>query len=166
MVLTRELLHLRLQVTRQEDMETVLSIRRESPCLYIETGYPDFLYCLIITYGTCVNTCLHSTVCPTEDMHGRYRCPLFVVVMSCTHQFNQNIFNCIIHKYMYSHIGSLKPRMGFWHQWPLLPTWFNFNPSIITYPVRCGMKLLIHSQNSMKEPLKFGNGYVISSHTL
>ena len=26
----------------------------------------------------------------------------------------------------------------------------------------CGMKLLIHSQTSTVEPLKFGNGYVIS----
>ena len=31
---------------------------------------------------------------------------------------------------------------------PLLLTWFNFNPSMIyriTYSVKCGMKLLIHS---------------------
>ena len=30
----------------------------------------------------------------------------------------------------------------------------------------CMMELLIHSQTSTAEPLKFGNGYVISSHTL
>ena len=40
---------------------------------------------------------------------------------------------------------------------PLLLTWFNFNPS---------MKLLIHSQTSTVQLLKFGNGLVISSHTL
>ena len=36
---------------------------------------------------------------------------------------------------------------------------------VITCPIKCGMKLLIHSQTSMVQPLKFGNGYVISSHT-
>ena len=30
----------------------------------------------------------------------------------------------------------------------------------------CGMKLLIHSYTSTVQPLKFANGYVISSHTL
>ena len=29
---------------------------------------------------------------------------------------------------------------------------------VITYPVKCGMKLLIHSQTSIVQPLKFGNG--------
>ena len=29
----------------------------------------------------------------------------------------------------------------------------------------CGMKLLIHTQTLMVQPLKFGKGYVISSHT-
>ena len=28
----------------------------------------------------------------------------------------------------------------------------------------CGIKLLIHSKNSMVQPLKFRNGFVISSH--
>ena len=34
------------------------------------------------------------------------------------------------------------------HQWPLLLTWFNFNPSMDKYYtqyIKCGMKLLIHS---------------------
>ena len=30
----------------------------------------------------------------------------------------------------------------------------------------CVMKLFIHSQTSTVAPLKFGNGYVILSHTL
>ena len=44
---------------------------------------------------------------------------------------------------------------------PLLLTWINFNPNmdrLITCPVKCGMKLLIHSQTSTVVPLKFGNG--------
>ena len=32
--------------------------------------------------------------------------------------------------------------------------------------INCGMKLLIHSQTSTAQPLKFGNGWVISSHIL
>ena len=32
--------------------------------------------------------------------------------------------------------------------------------------IKCEMKLLIHSQTSTVQPLKFGNGQVISSHTL
>ena len=31
--------------------------------------------------------------------------------------------------------------------------------------IKCGMKLHIHSQTSTVQPLKFGNGYVISSHS-
>ena len=30
----------------------------------------------------------------------------------------------------------------------------------------CGMNLLIHSQTSTDAPLKIGNGYIITSHTL
>ena len=30
----------------------------------------------------------------------------------------------------------------------------------------CGMSVLIHSQTSTVAPLKFGYGYVISTHTL
>ena len=30
----------------------------------------------------------------------------------------------------------------------------------------CGVQLFIHTQTSMVEPLKFGNGLVISSHIL
>ena len=37
---------------------------------------------------------------------------------------------------------------------------------MITSIIKCGMKLLIHSQNSTVQQLKFGNGSVISSHTL
>ena len=37
---------------------------------------------------------------------------------------------------------------------------------IITSTIECGMKLHTHSQTSTVWPLKFGNGYVISSHTL
>ena len=48
------------------------------------------------------------------------------------------------------------------HPGPLLLTWINqLLPSI-----KCGMKLFIHSQTSTIVPLKFGNGYVILSHTL
>ena len=35
-----------------------------------------------------------------------------------------------------------------------------------TFPVKCGMKLLIHSQTSTVAPLKFGIGHVISSYIL
>ena len=31
---------------------------------------------------------------------------------------------------------------------------------------KCGMGLFIHSQTSTMQPLKFGNGEVISSHTV
>ena len=37
---------------------------------------------------------------------------------------------------------------------------------ICSYIIMCGMKLLIHSQNSTVPPLKFGNEWVISSHVL
>ena len=48
-------------------------------------------------------------------------------------------------------------------QGPLLLTWINFNPimecgSIITSIIKCGMKILIHSQTSTVAPLRFGNG--------
>ena len=36
----------------------------------------------------------------------------------------------------------------------------------ITSIIKCRMKLLIHSQTSTVEPVKFGNEEVISSHTL
>ena len=36
----------------------------------------------------------------------------------------------------------------------------------ITSAIKCRMKLLIHSQTSTVQPLKFGNVYVISSNTL
>ena len=35
--------------------------------------------------------------------------------------------------------------------------WFQHG-QVITSPVQCGMKLLIHSQTSMAQPLKFGHG--------
>ena len=43
---------------------------------------------------------------------------------------------------------------------PILPTRFNLNPEIdaITFIEKHGMKLLIHSQTSTVQPLKFGNG--------
>ena len=51
---------------------------------------------------------------------------------------------------------------------PLLITRININGSmdkkLVTWPVECGMTLCIHSQTSMPAPLKFGNGWVISSH--
>ena len=37
---------------------------------------------------------------------------------------------------------------------------------IITSIIKCGMKSLIHSQTPTIALLKFGNGFVISSHTL
>ena len=54
-------------------------------------------------------------------------------------------------------------------QWPLSLTWINFNPSmdkLIISIIKCGMKLLIQSQTSTVQPLKFGNGWVILSYTL
>ena len=45
------------------------------------------------------------------------------------------------------------------HVKTLIPAW-------ISNYTRYGMKLLIHSQTSMVQPLRFGNGYVISSHML
>ena len=48
-------------------------------------------------------------------------------------------------------------------------TWVNLNPNIdiaITCPVKCGMRLLLHSQTSTAAPSKFGNWCVISSNTL
>ena len=38
--------------------------------------------------------------------------------------------------------------------------------NIITPIVKCGMELPIHSQTSTVQQLKFGNGWVISSHLL
>ena len=37
---------------------------------------------------------------------------------------------------------------------------------IITYPVKCGMKLLIHSQTSTVASVKFGNGSITLGHIL
>ena len=51
------------------------------------------------------------------------------------------------------------------------PLWFfllkriNKHEKEITSIMKCGMKFLIHSQTSMAEPLKFGNGLMISSHS-
>ena len=47
------------------------------------------------------------------------------------------------------------------HGLTLIPAWMN---NFIHY--KCGMKLFIHSQTLAVAPLKFGNGYVISSHIL
>ena len=43
---------------------------------------------------------------------------------------------------------------------------FNLSMDKLSYPLKCGMKSLIHSQTSAVQPLKFESGYVISSHTL
>ena len=51
------------------------------------------------------------------------------------------------------------------HQGPLLLTWFNQHGWLITSIMKCGMKLLSHSQTSTVASLKFGNGQVISSYT-
>ena len=50
----------------------------------------------------------------------------------------------------------------------LLLTWFNFNTGMESNRIHYQMwvKLLIHSQTSMVQPLKFGNGFIISFHTL
>ena len=37
---------------------------------------------------------------------------------------------------------------------------------VITCPVRCGVKWFINSQTSSVQPSKFGNGWIISSHTV
>ena len=37
---------------------------------------------------------------------------------------------------------------------------------VVTPIIKCGMKLLFHSQTSMVQPLEFGNGQIFSSHTL
>ena len=56
------------------------------------------------------------------------------------------------------------------HRWRGRPVTRSFNVffglQVTTWPVKCGMHLLIHSQTSMVALLKFGNGWVISSHTL
>ena len=45
---------------------------------------------------------------------------------------------------------------------PLSPTWINFNSSmIITRPVKCGIKLFIHSKTLTVAPLNFGHGKVL-----
>ena len=52
---------------------------------------------------------------------------------------------------------------------PLLPTRFNFNPDMdmqLHLIEKRRMRLLVHSQTSLAQPLKFGNGWVTSSHTL
>ena len=51
----------------------------------------------------------------------------------------------------------------------LLLTWINFNPSIDNYSnaqVKYGIKLLIQSQTSTLQLMKFGNESINSSHTL
>ena len=45
---------------------------------------------------------------------------------------------------------------------PTLLAWINFE--VIACLVKCGVKLLIHSPTSMVQPLKFGNGWIISTH--
>ena len=54
-------------------------------------------------------------------------------------------------------------------QWkPNLPKslWQEWSSPISAAIVKCGEKLVIHSQTSTVQPLKFGNGWTISSHTL
>ena len=85
------------------------------------------------------------------------------------------IHSCIyMHRYQFvifsAYITSCKcPHPGNDVMQSLLLTWINFNLSmdkLITSIIMCGMKLLIHSQTSTVPPLRFGNGYVISSGTL
>ena len=55
-----------------------------------------------------------------------------------------------------------------WHRpgRPLLLTWIKVQHGyVIIYTVKCGMKLHIHSQTSTVAPLKFKNGWAISSYT-
>ena len=52
---------------------------------------------------------------------------------------------------------------------PNLLTWINFNHTmdkVITSSIKCGLKVHIQSQTSTAQQFKFGNEYVISSHTL
>ena len=63
------------------------------------------------------------------------------------------------HKRCYCNAINCIDQLG--HQWPLLLTWFNFDPSMDKKSFaqyKCGMKWLIHSQTSTVAPLKFGNG--------
>ena len=53
-------------------------------------------------------------------------------------------------------------RSGVLHRSTLIPEWIS---DCIHY-VWDGMKLLIYTQTSMAQPLKFGNRYAISSYTL
>ena len=49
-------------------------------------------------------------------------------------------------------------------QGPILFTWIDLIIAwitVITCPVKCGVKLLIHFQTPMAAPLKFGDGYII-----
>ena len=58
---------------------------------------------------------------------------------------------------------SLKPRVLYQHEITLIPIWVCNDVPI---SVKCGMKLLIHSPASTVQPLKFGNRWVVPSHTL
>ena len=49
-------------------------------------------------------------------------------------------------------------------QGSLILTWITFNPAWITCTVKRWIQLLIHSQTSTMPPLKFGDGWIISSH--
>ena len=44
--------------------------------------------------------------------------------------------------------------------------WWRHQGVVNLIPAKCGMALLIHPQSLTVQPLKFGNGYVISLHSL
>ena len=71
--------------------------------------------------------------------------------------FDTQISKCAITGFMVSSLGITIKHIG-----PLLQTWIS---NCIDYNMRVE-KLLIHFQISTVQPLKFGNGSVISSRTL
>ena len=60
--------------------------------------------------------------------------------------------------------SSGKPQCIFHHSNPRGP--FYQHGLVVAPNMKCVMKLLLHSQTSTVQPLKFGNGEVVPSHTL
>ena len=48
----------------------------------------------------------------------------------------------------------------------IMQIWFAVHLACLWHPVKCALKLLIHSQTGNIAPLKFGNGQVVSPHIL
>ena len=103
-------------------------------------------------------------------LHARIYFSLYTI--KCPLNDTTVCWTCILLYYMYkslhqqaTHTPVFKPHcdilMG-----PLWLTWINCSPSmeVTIHPGKCGMKLLLHSTTSTA-PLKFGNRWIISSHS-